>query len=221
MTDALLHISHADLSYERKRVLADVTLTVSERDVVVLGGPNGGGKTTLLRLMAGLLRPTAGSVERRAGLSVGYLPQYRNIDRRFPITVAEVVRSGFAGCGPVWRPYNAERRRAAEAMMDRLGIAPLAARPIDTLSGGQWQRALLGRALVSDPPLLLLDEPDTHLDAATRLLLYDTLEAEASRRAVVIVSHDPDLPPRFPGCRRLHVADGTVIADTAARPSEA
>lgn len=209
-TDTLLNINHADLCYGAKPVLSDVNLSVAPRDFLILHGPNGGGKTTLLRLMAGLLSPTKGSIARQDGLRVGYLPQYRSIDRQFPITVGEVVMSGLVGSKSLWRHYSPAQRQQAQDVMARLKIDDLAARPIDTLSGGQWQRALLGRALVSDPALLLLDEPDTHLDAATKALLYDTLDEEAQRCAVVIVSHDPVLVDRFPHCRIWQVEGGMV-----------
>lgn len=211
--DTLLHIDHADLCYGAKPVLTGVTLSVASRDFLVLHGPNGGGKTTLLRLMAGLLAPTAGHVERRPALRIGYLPQYRSIDRQFPITVSDVVTSGLVGSKPLWQPFTGDHRRRTLAVMERLQIDSLARRPIDTLSGGQWQRTLLGRALVSDPELLLLDEPDTHLDTATKALLYDTLREEACRCAVVIVSHDATLGAHFPHCRTWQVDNGTALPE--------
>jgi len=220
MAAPLLLITRADLGYEKCRVLRNVTLRVEERDFLVLHGSNGGGKTTLLRLMAGLLRPTAGHIERRAGLRVGYLPQYRSIDRQFPLTVSDVVRSGLIGSKPLWRPYSAAARRQATEMMQRLQIAALADRPIAELSGGQWQRALLGRALVSDPELLLLDEPDTHLDQQSRSALYDILISEARSRAVVIVSHDPAVATRFSSCRSVCVENGTVNEEEESAASE-
>lgn len=208
----LLDICHADLGYGDRRVLRDVTLSVGATDFLVLHGPNGGGKTTLLRAMAGLLRPLSGRIVRREGLRTGYLPQYRSIDRQFPITVAEVVRSGLAGSKPFWRPYTAAQHTATDTMLERLGITALAARPIEALSGGQWQRTLLGRALIADPELLLLDEPDTHLDAGSRDWLYGTLAEETGHRTIVIVSHDDALTARFTDCHPIHVERGSVEA---------
>lgn len=210
MNTALLTISQARLCYGAKTVLANVSLTVGERDVLILRGPNGGGKTTLLRLMAGLLQPGEGTVVRRDALRTGYLPQYRSIDRRFPITVGQVVLSGLAGSKPLWRGYNTAERQQAQAVMARLDLEHLAQRPIDALSGGQWQRTLLGRALVSNPDLLLLDEPDTHLDTDTKALLYDTLAEEARHRAIVVVSHDDTLPARFVDSRIVQVAHHAI-----------
>ncbi len=207
MNEPLIHICHASVSFGTKTVLSDVHFSVEPRDFVILRGPNGGGKTTLLRLIAGLLKPTSGNVERRRGLRLGYLPQYRTIDREFPITVGEVIRSGLlSGLGK--EPSDA--REAVAAVADRLHLTPYLRRTIAELSGGQWQRTLLARALVSSPELLLLDEPDTHLDAETRALLYDTLRTETARCAICIVSHDDGLHADFAHCRVVHVVDGRV-----------
>ncbi len=215
MSEPLLEIRNATLAYERKEVLTDVVLTLAAHDFCVLRGPNGGGKTTLLRLMAGLLPASSGVVRRKKGLVLGYLPQYRSIDRHFPITVAEVVRSGLGCRKPLFGRLSSEWQQQAQEVMNRLGIADLAQQPIEELSGGQWQRTLLARALVSRPELLLLDEPDTHLDIETKTLLYKVLDEESRRCAIVVVSHDEDLTSRFPQSRVLSVAGGKVVEATA------
>ncbi len=215
MSEPLLEIRNATLAYERKEVLTDVVLTLAAHDFCVLRGPNGGGKTTLLRLMAGLLPASSGVVRRKKGLVLGYLPQYRSIDRHFPITVAEVVRSGLGCRKPLFGRFSSEWQQQAQEVMNRLGIADLAQQPIEELSGGQWQRTLLARALVSRPELLLLDEPDTHLDIETKTLLYEVLDEESRRCAIVVVSHDEDLTSRFPQSRVLSVAGGKVVEATA------
>jgi zinc transport system ATP-binding protein len=215
MSSPLLTLDHIAVSYDHKAILSDVTLTVSPGDFVVLNGPNGGGKTTLLRLMAGLIRPTSGTLQQRRGLHIGYLPQYRNIDRHFPITVGEVVRSGLVGRKALWHRFSAAHRGAVDALLQRLDLADLARRPIAALSGGQWQRTLLGRALVSNPDLLLLDEPDTHLDSENRHLLYALLGEEYGRRAIVIVSHDPEVGTLFHRRRLIHVQQGHAFQCSA------
>lgn len=190
---SLLTLSHIDIAYDRRIVLSDFSLTLGERDFVVLRGKNGGGKTSLLKVIVGLLAPAAGTVERSPRLTVGYLPQYRSIDRRFPITVEQTVRSGLQSALRWWQPFTAAHRAAAHHQLRRLGLAALADRPIHTLSGGQWQRTLLARALVSNPRLLLLDEPDTHLDPQAKHDLYELLGEEHRRRSIVLVSHDARL----------------------------
>ena len=154
MPDSLIQLQDVSLGYDRQSVLSGVSLTINPLDFWIFQGPNGGGKTTLLRLLAGLSAPDVGRVLRRPGLRLGYLPQYRSIDRQFPVTVLEVVRSGLANQKSLFRRFSREADRQAMDTLSTLGLDHLAARPIDSLSGGQWQRTLLGRALVSRPELL-------------------------------------------------------------------
>ena len=174
----LLKFDNLCLTYGRNTILDHVSASISERDFIVLTGPNGGGKTTLLQIIAGLLPPTAGSIVCRPGLTLGYLPQYRGIDRDFPITVGEVVLSGL------------QNRKRLFTSFSRQQISQFKERLIKGLSGGQWQRVLLGRAIVSQPDLLLLDEPDTHLDLEGKDFLYNLLREENNHSAVLLVSHD-------------------------------
>lgn len=210
MPDSLIQLQDVSLGYDRQSVLSGVSLTINPLDFWIFQGPNGGGKTTLLRLLTGLSAPDAGRVLRRPGLRLGYLPQYRSIDRQFPVTVLEVVRSGLANQKSLFRRFSREADRQAMDTLSTLGLDHLAARPIDSLSGGQWQRTLLGRALVSRPELLLLDEPDTHLDALHRQQLYDTLTQQRPNMAIVVVSHDEALSSIFPNSHRLMVENGGV-----------
>lgn len=194
---SILTLSDISIHYDSTPVLSNFSLSIGERDFLVLRGKNGGGKTSLLKVMVGLLPTTTGSVQRAEGLTIGYLPQYRSIDRQFPITVWETVRSGLQ-CGMRWwQRFSASHEQRTLAVLEQLELTHLAQRPIHTLSGGQWQRTLLARALVSSPQLLILDEPDTHLDGASRQALYDTLLREHAQRAIVLVTHDahPSLPP--------------------------
>lgn len=211
MTDHdLLLIDDVCLSYGERHVLCHVNERLGERDFVVLTGPNGGGKTTLLRLIAGLLPPTRGHIERRSGVVTGYLPQYRHIDRQFPTTVGDIVLSGLACRKRWWQRFDQRLRSQAHEALDLFHIADLADRPISDLSGGQWQRALLARAFASRPDLLLLDEPETHLDEASRTELYAILGEWATRCAIVVVSHDEQLFPHIAGRRIWHVDDRHV-----------
>lgn len=191
---SLIHLSHISIAYDRTPVISDFSLTIGERDFIVLRGKNGGGKTSLLKVIVGLLRPTEGQVERAEGLTIGYLPQYRSIDRQFPITVWQTVRSGLQSQMRWWQRFTQLHKQRTLEFLEQLGLSHLAHRPIHTLSGGQWQRTLLARALVSSPQLLILDEPDTHLDTAARIELYETLQREHQHRAIIVVSHDAQFP---------------------------
>ncbi|MCF2633883.1 metal ABC transporter ATP-binding protein [Prevotellamassilia timonensis] len=211
MDKLLLDIKDVCLSYGERHVLCHIFNQVKNHDFIVLTGPNGGGKTTLLRLLAGLLPPTCGSIVRESGVKIGYLPQYRHIDRSFPTTVREIVRSGLSN-RTSWHPFSrlGQWETRLEEMMRLFRIEDLAARPISSLSGGQWQRTLLARALVSAPELLLLDEPETHLDEKTRNEFYDILVQQTQHSAVVTVSHDEKSFPHPVGRRIWHVEDGAV-----------
>ena len=211
MDRLLLDIKDVCLSYGERHVLCHIFNQVKNHDFIVLTGPNGGGKTTLLRLLAGLLPPTCGSIVRESGVKIGYLPQYRHIDRSFPTTVREIVRSGLSN-RTSWHPFSrlGQWETRLEEMMRLFRIEELAARPISSLSGGQWQRTLLARALVSAPDLLLLDEPETHLDEKTRNEFYDILVQQTQHSAVVTVSHDEKSFPHPVGRRIWHVEDGAV-----------
>ena len=211
MDKLLLDIKDVCLSYGERHVLCHIFNQVKNHDFIVLTGPNGGGKTTLLRLLAGLLPPTCGSIVRESGVKIGYLPQYRHIDRSFPTTVREIVRSGLSN-RTSWHPFSrlGQWETRLEEMMRLFRIKDLATRPISSLSGGQWQRTLLARALVSAPDLLLLDEPETHLDDKTRNEFYDILVQQTQHSAVVTVSHDEKSFPHPVGRRIWHVEDGAV-----------
>ena len=211
MDKLLLDIKDVCLSYGERHVLCHIFNQVKNHDFIVLTGPNGGGKTTLLRLLAGLLPPTCGSIVRESGVKIGYMPQYRHIDRSFPTTVREIVRSGLSN-RTSWHPFSrlGQWETRLEEMMRLFRIEDLATRPISSLSGGQWQRTLLARALVSAPDLLLLDEPETHLDEKTRNEFYDILVQQTQHSAVVTVSHDEKSFPHPVGRRIWHVEDGAV-----------
>lgn len=206
----LFLLKNLSIRFDGKQVLEGVNLSVERGEFLVLRGPNGGGKTTLLRILAGLLQPSGGTIERARGVTVGYLPQYRRIDRQFPITVAQVVMSGLEGRKPIWRSFTKEQRAMGQEAIRRFGLEGIEDKQIAQLSGGQWQRTLLARAVVSRPDVLFLDEPDTHLDADNRSLLYSLLEEMAGQTTIVIVSHDPEICHRFPAHVELRVEDGRV-----------
>jgi zinc transport system ATP-binding protein len=192
----VLEIRDVWLSRRDQTVLEAVTLVVESRDYLALLGPNGGGKTTLLQVILGLLEPDRGSVRvfgeepRRARSRIGYVPQRAGFDLDFPVRVLDLVLMGRLGRRGLLRPFRAEDRSAARAALDRLEMGALAERPIGTLSGGELQRALIARALAVEPRLLLLDEPTASLDERIGRSIWDLLEELSRELTIVLVSHD-------------------------------
>ncbi len=194
--NTLVSLSRVSFAYDRNLILQDVNLVVDNHDFVVITGTNGGGKTTLLRLLLRLLTPTSGAVEYYqrcesvTHLSIGYLPQKNSIDNHFPIVVEEVIRSGLYATKSLDRN---ERRLRVQMVMEQLHLTALAQRPIGELSGGQLQRVLLGRAVVSRPQLLVLDEPFSYIDDTFVTHICEMLQQIKSHTAVVMVTHQPAL----------------------------
>lgn len=191
MSLPLVSIKNLEFAYHKQLVLSDVSLSVFERDFIGIIGPNGGGKTTLIKAILGLLKPQKGSVEHSLEKSeIGYLPQGSHVDESFPITVGEVVASGLEhGLRMEFRKARSRQSKVIEAL-DRVGMAALKSRPVGELSGGEFQRTLLARAIISSPKLLVLDEPDTHVDNQFETELYSLLKELNSEMTILLVSHD-------------------------------
>lgn len=196
MTDPVVTLNNVSFSYDEHTILRDVTFEVGSHSFIGLIGPNGGGKTTLLRLLMGFLSPTQGSIKlfgkapKEARAQIAYVPQSLQYDRSFPITVQQVVLSGLLHQTRKWGPYrSSDKRRALEAL-DRVGLSHKAKRPFGTLSGGQAQRVLLARALISSPKLLLLDEPTSHMDLTMEAKTLDLFEELRKEMTILMVTHD-------------------------------
>ena len=176
-------------------MLEDVSLEVGAGEFVAIAGPNGGGKTTLLRLVLGLERPTAGTVrvfgqaggKSVDGARIGYLPQRARLIGEAPVTVREVVSTGRLAPAGIWGPLRRADREAVARAIDTVGLADRADSPLRTLSGGMQQRALIAKALASEPTLLALDEPTTGVDAESQ----ESLGAPARGAARGARRHDP------------------------------
>lgn len=193
----------------------NVSFDVCERDFIGIVGPNGGGKTTLVKVMLGLKKPDCGAVEYFCNgsavdsVAVGYLPQYSNIDRMFPISVREVVLTGLGAQKRLFAHFTSRHKDMVEAALQRLDLVDLADRHIGALSGGQLQRVLLARAIVSKPDMLVLDEPNTYMDRHFQKDMYRLLCDLNTDCAVVIVSHDVDVVQKHAN-RVLRVNSGVV-----------
>lgn len=194
-------IDQLDFSYAGQAVLKGICLSIAQGTTLGLIGPNGGGKTTLIRLLLGLLRPSHGSI-RVAGLPpaqavrrgdvLGYLPQNPKAPGSLPLTSRQVVRLGLAGKTGLLQRHSRDDLEFADSLLERVGIADLADKPVSRLSGGQLQRVLIARALAPRPMLLLLDEPTTGIDRAGQHRFIEFLQSlkEQMRLTIVFVSHD-------------------------------
>jgi zinc transport system ATP-binding protein len=190
----LFEMNSVSASYGAHTVLQDVTFRVMENDFIGVIGPNGGGKTTLLKIILGLLKPLRGTItfnrELLESKSIGYLPQISTGDASYPVTVTDVVLSGLMiRKGIISRMTSSDRMKAL-AVLDELGLSEMKNVNLNELSGGQMQRVFLGRAIIGDPPLLLLDEPGNFVDSGFESDFYEKLKALNGRMAILMVSHD-------------------------------
>ncbi|RXE61265.1 ATP-binding cassette domain-containing protein [Muribaculaceae bacterium Isolate-004 (NCI)] len=208
----LISMRGVGLRHGLRRVLSGVDLDIHRGDFMAITGPNGGGKTSLLRIILRLLRPSEGEVayfaadgSRADRLDVGYLPQKNTIDSHFPLTVSEVVASGLLGCRGMSRKDVEER---TNAILRTIGMERHALQPIGRLSGGQVQRSLLGRALISEAPLLILDEPLSYVDKHFEQRIYEILREKAGNTTIVLVSHEMTAIAAM--ATRHIIVDGTV-----------
>ncbi len=191
----VVSLEGVSFAYDGVSVLDDVTFSVREGELVSMIGPNGGGKTTILKLILGLLKPNRGRVQVfdddpvRARRRIGYMPQYAQLDPKFPATTMDVVLMGrlerrWGG------PYSRTDRAAALDALEQVGLADQAKKLLFKLSGGQRQRVLIARALASEPELLLMDEPTANVDVMVETRLVEILGRIRSRMTIMMVSHD-------------------------------
>lgn len=207
--DALVSVEGATFGYDSAPVLTDVDLVVGATDFVGVVGPSGSGKTSLLRLLLGTESPQRGTVRRRPGLTVAYVPQLETVNWNFPVSVAECVLMARGGRRLPWP--SREERAAVAQVLDRLGIGELGGRHIRELSGGQQQRMFIARALLREPQLLLMDEPTSGVDVASRHDMLHLLgDLNADGVAILLTTHDLNgVAAHLP---RLVALNGTVVA---------
>ena len=191
----IVSLKGVTVSYQSIVAIENASLSIYQDDFIGIIGPNGGGKTTLIKAILGMI-DYSGEVDFAAELFrgserlVGYLPQQSNFDRAFPISVLEVVMSGLQGEKGFWGRYRGAERQRAMQLLESVGIAAVAEKAIGEISGGQMQRALLCRAIISEPKLLILDEPTNFVDNNFEKELYALLRELNKRMAIVMVSHD-------------------------------
>jgi zinc transport system ATP-binding protein len=196
MKDLIVDIKNVWFAYNGQTVLEDVSLDIRQGDFIAMIGPNGGGKTTLLKLMLGLLRPNKGAIRvlgessQKASHHIGYVSQDVHINRSFPITAIDVVLMGKLEPGKRWARSAVQDRTDALDALERMEITDYASSKIGELSGGQRQRVFIARALVTQPKVLLLDEPTASIDAKGQAEFYRLLKELNKDITILVVSHD-------------------------------
>lgn len=191
----LISLRNVGIRYDGCVALEGVNLDIYADDFVGIIGPNGGGKTSLVKAIMGSI-PHSGeiiiddSLRHHNHYKIGYMPQVSEFDMRFPISLEEVVLSGLQSEKGFLGRYSREDKARARALLDQMGIADIASRPIGEVSGGQMQRALLCRAIISEPRLLILDEPTNFVDNRFEYEFYNMVKQLSERMAIMIVSHD-------------------------------
>lgn len=203
MDDKIVALDHVWAHYEQMPVLEDVHLHLKPLDFVSIIGPNGGGKTTLLKVMLGLLKPTQGRIEifgkapTESRQHIGYVPQQATLDKQFPINVWDATIMGRMGHTPPFKRFSARDRDLTADALHKVKMYDLRHRPVGKISGGQQQRVLIARALVAQPKLLLLDEPTASVDAEIKRDLYELLQELNTQITIVMVSHDIGVISRY------------------------
>lgn len=196
MSEEVITVKNLSVSFDGQVILDDVNLSVRRSDFLGIIGPNGGGKTTLLKVILGLIQPDSGEVRlfghppREHMHRVGYVPQHSNLDLSFPASVFDVAMTGRMAMRPVMRRYTSADREVVRGALAEVEMDGLADRQIGKLSGGQRQRVFIARALAAEPEILLLDEPTASLDSQVGRSLYGLLERLSKDKTIVLVTHD-------------------------------
>lgn len=192
----IIQLVQVDFAYAQTPVLTDINLSINPCEFMGIIGPNGGGKTTLLKLLMGFLKPTSGKLEvfgtapQLSRHQVAYVPQTQRFDRDFPISVLELVLSGRLSKLPWYGKFSNEDKEAAQQALEQVRLTSFQNASFGTLSGGQAQRALIARALASQPKLLLLDEPTANVDAQAQADIYEILHKLQGKMTILMVTHD-------------------------------
>ncbi|KAL3948446.1 metal ABC transporter ATP-binding protein [Lentilactobacillus hilgardii] len=214
MSDTLISVENLSLSFPNHQVLSKLSFKVNRGDFLGVIGENGVGKTTLVHLILKQLRPSSGKIILKEGLKIGYVPQFRNIDVEYPLSVRDFVSLSYTGIKLPWLSKK-ERTRVGE-VMNRVGLTAISDRPLGLASGGEKQKAYLAQALLNHPDLLILDESTASLDPNTKKELLDvvTMLNNDMGLTILFVSHDMQLiheyPDRYLWLRRDGYSTGAI-----------
>lgn len=234
MNDTVININNVSFSYGGPPVLEHISLMINKGEFLGVVGPNGGGKSTLLKLILGLLLPDKGKISvlgkspRKGREAIGYVPQQVRFNRDFPITVEDTVFLGRLGKSNSLWGYTKNDKRMCEQALKETEIIDLKHRRLNTLSGGQLQRVLIARALISDPQILILDEPTANIDLRVEEDIFDLLKKLNQRATIIIVSHDVGFISKYVNrvaclnrtliCHHTSEISGEMIEDLYATP---
>ncbi|MBS4538103.1 metal ABC transporter ATP-binding protein [Clostridium sp. D2Q-11] len=187
----VIEVKDLSVDYGPVRALDNINLQVEKGEFLGIIGPNGGGKTTLLKVLLGLIKPNHGEVEINFKKPIGYVPQFSHFDREFPISVLDVILLGaLEGKIKILHKFKKDQVKKAEEIMKSLGILEFKDRQISQLSGGQLQKVLIARALMVEPEVMILDEPTASLDANSKTEIYNLLKLLNKDKTILVVSHD-------------------------------
>lgn len=212
----LVEIKNLYAGYNNEIILDDINLSIQQDDFIGLIGPNGGGKTTLLKVIIGLIKPQQGLVRvmgetpEKGRAQIGYVPQFAEYDAAFPISVRDVVRMGRLNASRIFKPFTKEDDDIVRSQLERVGLLKYQDRTLRELSGGQRQRVYIARALATHPKLLVLDEPTVSVDQEARTQIYELLyNLNQQGVTIFLVTHDLNVVSSYVktiGCmnRKLH-----------------
>lgn len=191
--EELIELKNITAGYDNKIILNSVNMKIHENDFIGVIGPNGGGKTTLIKVILGIIKPSKGEIifkNTKTRNLIGYLPQYNIFDKAFPISILEVVMSGLMSNKKLYQRYSKKDKSLAYQLLERVGLEQYSNYKISEISGGQMQRALLCRAVIANPRILILDEPVTYVDNIFEKEMYELLKEWNKQMSIIMVSHD-------------------------------
>ncbi|PAF50296.1 hypothetical protein BKH43_05185 [Helicobacter sp. 13S00401-1] len=205
----ILEVKDLSFKYGSEYIFQDVSFNIQEKEFLGIIGPNGGGKSTLAKLMLGLLKPYNGSLKWNIEGKIGYVAQNTNINLDFPISVSKVVEMGFLRSSFFGVRFNKTQKECVEKILKDLKLYDLRNEKIGFLSGGQRQKVFIARALVSKPKVLILDEPTSNIDAVAQVEIYKLLKEINNTHTIIVISHDISITLEY-ATRILHVNRGVL-----------